>query len=235
MNGGHKPAGRRRKIILLMLLLVVIPGTFFIVRSGTHHFNTLPYYGPREANAPGDTTYFTVPPFAFIDQNGRTVSDKSLEGRILVVDFFFTRCTTICPRMTANMQRLQLELTDPAKRGSFKDVVFLSHTVDPEHDTPEVLRKYARQHEADTTLWRFVTGPKEDLYRQGAEGYFLAAAEDVLAPDGFLHSEKFVLIDGERHIRGFYDGTDPAQVTQLSGDLKLLVAEAKRKEREAKR
>ncbi len=195
-----------------------------------HRFNYLPYFGPRETvvvtrdgQQVVDTIYATVPPFSFIDRYGRPFTDKMVEGKILVVDFFFTRCTTICPKMSVQMQQLQLKLDDEA----YKDVVFLSHTVDPEYDTPEVLDTYARKLQADTARWKFLTGAKADIYLQGSEGYFLAAREDVMAPDGFLHSEQFVLVDKERHIRGYYDGTTMEGMNALAADLKMLLKEEK--------
>ncbi|MCB9170383.1 MAG: SCO family protein [Flavobacteriales bacterium] len=227
-----KPSGRGVKIAVLggIALFILLIFLFFSPALGLvkHHFTFLPYYGPKTANAPGDTTYFTVPPFAFTDENGHTVTDKTVAGRILVVDFFFTRCTTICPRMGAEMQQLQLKLDDPA----YADVLFLSHTVDPEHDTAEVLNEYAQRLKADTTRWMFLTGTKHDLYLQGADGYFLASREDVMAPDGFLHSEMFVLVDKQRHIRGYYDGTKTADVDRLAGDIKMLLKEEKIKAKE---
>lgn len=228
-----RPAPRWKKLAVLggIPLFILLLFLFFAPPLGLakHRYAFLPYYGPKEVNAPGDTTYFTVPPFAFTDQFGRPFSDRDVEGRILVVDFFFTRCTTICPRMTRQMQQLQLKLDDDA----FDDVVFLSHTVDPENDTAEVLNAYARRHQADTARWKFLTGPKEDLYLLGSEGYFLAAREDVMAPDGFLHSEMFVLVDKDRHIRGYYDGTSTAEVGRLAGDIKMLLKEEKVRRREA--
>jgi len=145
------------------------------------------------------------------------------DGKIVVVDFFFTRCTTICPKMSTHMQQLQFKLDDDA----FDDVLFLSHSVDPEYDTPEVLRAYSKKLEADTARWKFLTGAKADLYLQGSEGYYLAAKEDVMAPDGFLHSEQFVLVDKDKHIRGYYDGTDQEAMNNLAGDIKMLLKEEK--------
>ncbi len=234
MSNEATDPGKRKKFLLFLLLLVALPATLFFLRTGKHTFGSLPYLGEKEVNGPGDTTYFTVPPFRFVNENGRVITDRDLEGKILVVDFFFTRCTSICPKMTAHMQGLQLELNDPDKRDAYEDVVLLSHTVDPEHDTPEVLRAYARRHEADTTRWIFLTGDAKAIYRQGNTGYLLTALEDSLDPEGFVHSERFVLVDKRRHIRGQYDGTSRADVGRLTTDLKMLVAEERRRAREAK-
>lgn len=195
-----------------------------------HSFNFLPYYGHKEVDyverdgrLVADTIYAKLPPFSFIDRYGRPFTNEHVKGKIIVADFFFTRCTTICPKMSIQMQQLQLKLDDPA----FDDVVFLSHTVDPEHDTPEVLDAYARKLQADTSRWKFLTGNKEDIYLLGAEGYYLATREDVMDPDGFLHSEKFVLVDKEGHIRGYYDGTTWDGMNAIAADIKMLLKEEK--------
>jgi protein SCO1/2 len=238
----HAPASPRRKWLLLggIALFVASLFIFFSPYLGLvkHRFVFLPYYGPKETvlverdgASVVDTLYHTVPPFRFIGIDGRPFTDGHTEGKITVVDFFFTRCTTICPRMKVQLQQLQLKLNDDA----YDDVLILSHTVDPEHDTPEVLAGHARKLQADTARWKFLTGPKEALYRQGSEGYLLAAKEDVLAPDGFLHSEQFVLVDRGRHIRGMYDGTTAEGMNALAADLKMLLKEERIKAAEAER
>ncbi len=218
MTPSIKPASKRKKFLLLLVLLVCVPGAIFLGLGSRNHYNTLPYIGVREVNAPGDTTYFTVPPFSFIDENGEPFTDKDTEGKILVVDFFFTRCTSICPRMSAQMQQLQLRLEGPR----YDDVLFLSHTVDPEHDTPEVLKAYGKKLDADPKRWKFLTGNAADIYRQGNLGYLLSANVDSAAAELFVHSPQFVLVDKQRHIRGMYDGTNSDAMRDLVTDLKAL-------------
>lgn len=195
-----------------------------------HQFVFLPYLGDKEVVAVErdgvmviDTLYYQVPPFSFIDQYGRPFTEENVKGKIRVVDFFFTRCTTICPRMSVQMQQLQLKLDDPA----FKDVVFLSHTVDPENDTPEVLREYARKLEVDTARWKFLTGHAPDIYRMGNAGYLLSALEDSANVERFVHDSRFVLVDKEGHIRGFYEGTEAEGMNALAADLKMVMKEEK--------
>lgn len=223
MRQGLKPASKGKKIALLLFLTVLIPGAIFLFWGSKNHYNYLPYIGEREVNASGDTTYFTVPPFHFIDEDGKAFTDKDVEGKVLIVDFFFTRCTSICPRMSAQMQQLQLQLDDP----SYKDVLFLSHTVDPEHDTPAVLKAYAKRLEADSTRWKFLTGDAPDIYRQGNLGYLLSASKDSSAAEQFVHSPQFVLVDKQHHIRGMYDGTNTEAMRDLVTDLKMLLMEEK--------
>ena len=204
----------------ILLLLLVGPGLFLIFLSkGTHVFQTLPYYGHKDVDASGDTIYHTVPDFAFINQNGKEVTFADFEDKIVVADFFFTTCPTICPIMTKQMARLQWILEDPA----FKDVRFLSHTVNPSHDTPEVLLEYAKANQADLSRWTFVTGDQEEIFDQGFNGYMLSTQEDSGAPGGFLHSSNFILIDRDRHIRGIYDGTSSKEVDELATDIKMLL------------
>lgn len=239
LREGARPAARWKKWVVLGGIAVFVLGlfVFFSPMLGLveHRFTYLPYYGQKETvvverngEQVVDTIYERIPSFSFIDQFGRPFTDAKVDGKILVVDFFFTRCTTICPRMKVQLQQLQLKLADEA----FKDVLFLSHTVDPEHDTPEVLSAHARKLQADTSRWVFLTGSKEALYLQGSEGYHLAAREDVMAPDGFLHSEQFVLVDKDRHIRGYYDGTTSEGMNALAADLKMLLKEERIKARD---
>jgi protein SCO1/2 len=212
---------KRRKIIILVFILVLVPGSLFFFNSAKHVHRPLPYLGFHEVNAPGDTSYFTVPPFSFTDQDGNTITDQTVKDKVLIVDFFFTSCKSICPRMGKEMQQLQFRLNEPA----FNEVLFLSHTVDPEHDTPEVLKEYARKLHADTARWKFLTGDASKIYRQGNLGYLLAAREDTTNPEQFVHSPEFVLVDKRRHIRGMYNGTVTREVDSLVTDLKRLLKE----------
>lgn len=232
MSGaGTAPVSKRVKRIVLGILLGIVPAGLLFFRLFENRFVTLPHYGQHEVNGPGDTTYFQVPDWSFTDQDGHTVSSVTTRGKILVVDFFFTSCRTICPAMTTRMAGLQLNL--PLHDEAYKDVLFLSYTVDPEHDTPAVLKAYAHEHHADTARWKFLTGKAEDIYRLGNTGYLVSALEDTLDPERFVHSPNFVLVDKDRQIRGFYDGTTPTGVKDLVSDLKLLIGEErKRKKRE---
>lgn len=236
MSEDFKPASQRKKFVLLAVLIGIVPLGLFFMRTGKHSFQKLPYLGEKEVNAPGDTTYFTVPPFSFTDQNGTTVTDAGLKDKVLVVDFFFTSCKSICPRMGREMQQLQFKLKEKIGEKGLKEIMFLSHSVDPEHDTPEVLRDYARKLGADTSSWKFLTGDASEIYRQGNLGYLLSAVRDTsaAAAEQFVHSPYFVLVDKRRHIRGMYDGTVTASVDTLSTDIQALLAEEHERVREAK-
>lgn len=196
--------------------------------QGETEHKDLPYFGnhdisltPSDAESyTTDTSYYTVPAFAFTNQFGMEVSDLDYEGKIYVTDYFFTTCPSICPVMSSQLSRLQDKLKKSSLLGEVK---LLSHTVDPAHDTPEVLREYANNLGADSAHWNFVTGNQEDLYDQARHGYFLTALPSDTAAGGFFHSDTFVLIDRNRHIRGYYDGTSTQSVDALFEDIKLLV------------
>jgi protein SCO1/2 len=127
--------------------------------------------------------------------------------------------------MGIQMQQLQLQLDDPNAKDNYEDVLFLSHTVDPEHDTPEVLKAYAKRLEADPKRWKFLTGNAPDIYRQGNLGYLLSANADPSAAEQFVHSPQFVLVDKRHHIRGMYDGTSTEAMRGLKNDLDMLLHE----------
>ena len=165
-----------------------------------------------------------VDTFSFIDQQGKTITREDLAGKIYVVEYFFTTCESICPKMNENMAKVYA-----AFRGNDK-VKIMSHTVDPEEDSPEALKAYSLKFDADPNQWHFVTGDKKRLYEMAVNSYLLALAEDSsskkVMPD-FIHTPNFVLVDGKGYLRGrgSYDGTNPAEVSQLIGDIKVLLKE----------
>ena len=194
---------------------------YVFLSVGKTNFIHLQYFGEKELAPNGkDTIYHTVAPFSFINQDGKTVTDKDYTGKIYVVDYFFTTCKTICPKMTSELLRVQ------NKFAYTKGLVqILSHTVDPENDSVPVLKAYSEMVHADTKMWTFVTGDKKELYDMARTSYLLNATEGDGGPDDFVHSELFILIDKEKHIRGIYDGTDIKAVSNLMDDIKVLMAE----------
>lgn len=168
-----------------------------------------------------DTIYNTIPPFSFTNQYGDTITEKIVEGKIYVTDFFFTSCPTICPVMKRQMLKVYKEFKDNP------DVMILSHTIDPEHDTPKVLNTFAKDLGIEGKQWQFLTGPKEKIYEIGQKSYLSAAQEDKTAEGGFLHSGAFILIDKDKHIRGMYDGTTEEGTQKLMQGIKSLLEEYK--------
>lgn len=185
----------------------------------------LPYLGPRDVirgdDGAVDTLFHTAPKFALTDQLGRECSHRDVEGRIRLVDAFFTACPTICPVISSQLARVHDRLLS---EGHGDRVRILTHTVDPDHDTPERMRRYADRLGADPELWRFLTGPKDDLYPLLQEGYLLTALASDTAAGGFFHSDQILLVDTEGHIRGSYDGTKTSAVDQMLQDVYGLMA-----------
>lgn len=186
----------------------------------------LPIMGPRQvaprstaAGTVADTLYHTVPPFAFEDQFGDSVTQATLADKVYVADFFFVNCPSICPLTTQQMLRVYKAYKDDPR------VVLLSHTLAPEFDSVAVLRNFAERLGVEGRKWLFLRSNRADTYKLAQEGYFTAALEDAAAPGGIEHSGLFSLVDTQGHIRGFYDGTDPQQIDQLLRDLPRLLAE----------
>lgn len=178
----------------------------------------LPYLGQHEFDGK-DTIYHTIPSYVLLAHDSSEFTNERVKGKIHVANFFFTSCPAICPAMIEQMRRLQEMTSD------IEEIVFLSHTVDPKRDTIPKLRAYIEERNLDTRNWFFLYTDKESMYDLGENGYILNAMEDEKAEGGFLHSEHFVLVDREGHIRGMYDGTVTEQVDQLEKDIRKLLKE----------
>lgn len=214
------------KIKSVNFFILIASAFFFIyaffIYDRAKPLRYLPIYGEKNyslKNNKADTAFHTIENFSFINQDGETVSQKNFTECVYVTDFFFTTCQSICPKMSKQMERIVVKFKNN------KDVKFLSHTVDPEIDTVEQLKRYAIEHNANTQKWMFVTGSKKSLYEIARNSYLLNAEKGDGGPDDFIHTQNFALIDKEKHIRGYYDGTDTNEVNQLINDINLLLAE----------
>lgn len=159
--------------------------------------------------------------FSFLDQEGEMITDKDVEGKVYVVEYFFTTCKTICPVMNVQMQRVHEKFK---KESEFK---ILSFTVDPENDTVDQMKRYASAHGADRRQWHFLTGHRDSLYRLARRSFFvLKPAEAENQGDvgsDFIHTNNFVLVDRKMRIRGYYDGTSSKEVDRLMHDIEILL------------
>jgi len=208
-----------KKIQLPLLILIgvgIIAGLYFYKKQNKQPIRKLPYYGPVEL---ADKTQHTIPNFTFVNQYNEQVTKKDVEGKIYVVDYFFVTCKSICPIMAKQMKRVYDEFKND------NEVLILSHTVNPEDDSVPALRKYAEEHGVFDRKWMFLTGDKKQLYELARKGYLLNAEEGDGGPDDFIHTQNFALIDKKGHIRGYYDGTDSADVSRLIIDIKVLKQE----------
>lgn len=215
-----------KKPVVLFIILLFPALLYLVLSTGKHKMMRLPIYYPLDVQTIEvdgkervDTIYHSLPQFSLLDQDSQTVTLKDLENKVVVADFFFSTCPGICPRMMTNMAIVNAAMT---KR---QDFAIVSHSVNPERDTVRALAEYSKLVGAVAPRWRLLTGPKKDIYDLGMDGYKLAVDEDPRAPGGFLHSEMFVLLDKQQRIRGYYDGTDTAQVNKLINDVKILFAE----------
>lgn len=162
----------------------------------------------------------SVPAFSLKDQAGRPFERATLQGKVWVAAFMFTRCPTICPRITRRMKELQEQARDARIA-----LHLVSFSVDPEHDTPELLRAFAKDYGADLSSWTFATGDAQVIQKTAVDGFKLALEGrfDASAPDGgIVHGSHLVLVDGSAQIRGFYRTDDPAELERLLADAKAL-------------
>ncbi|HAK12641.1 MAG TPA: SCO family protein [Chitinophagaceae bacterium] len=165
-------------------------------------------------------TLHRIPAFDFLNQDGVTITRDSLEGKIAVVDFFFTKCPGICPKLAKHMRMV----LDSCQNN--QQVILLSHSVTPEYDTGKVLQEYAQRVGAVAGQWHLLTGDKKAIYTIARKSYF--ADEDLglqKNENDFLHTENLILLDRQQHIRGVYKGTNWAEVQQLIADIKTLSKE----------
>lgn len=224
-----------KKFILLFLTLssVIFVGIYMLQKPK----KMLPIYAPRDVNPElVDSTIqhigtdHKVSDFRFTNQNGKIITQKDYENIIYVADFFFTTCPTICPKMTNNMVWLQKQLKH------YPNVKLLSFSVTPDIDTPQVLKKYALKKGVDDAKWNMVTGNKKDIYSLARKSYLAVKTGKPEDYFDMVHTENFILVDKNKRIRGFYDGTNLDQptsdsktknMTQLLEDIVWLVENQK--------
>lgn len=208
---------RNKKIAASLVSIIVVIAIYFVYKStiALHKEPVLPFYGPKgEAGQPHYVTDFNL-----VDQDSTIITQDLYKNKIYVADFFFTTCLGICPIMTEEMIRVYKAYQDNP------EVLILSHTVDPEHDTPSVLKRYADNRSVNSDKWHFVTGDKKQIYDLARYSYLVDASVGDAGPLDFVHTENFALVDKEGRIRGYYDGTDSVSVKKLIGDIALLLGE----------
>jgi protein SCO1/2 len=212
----------------IMLFLIVSIAIFFGIYSLQTPKKILPIYSPRDINPElVDSTVqhigsdHKIADFSFFNQNGKLISQKDYENKIYVADFFFTTCPTICPKMTNNMVWLQNQLK------KYPEVKLLSFSVTPDIDTPEVLKKYALEKGVDDSKWNLVTGDKSAIYYLARKSYLAVKTGKPDELYDMVHTENFILVDKNKRIRGFYDGTNLDQPSEdgKTKNMKQLLAD----------
>lgn len=218
-----KPADWLRIGILVLVFVVGVFSSYLILKPE----HRLPIYNPSELDrrlvdesVQRRGRNHRVLPFRLINQYGDTITQDSLAGKIYVADFFFTVCPDICKDMAVQKRRLQAALADE------EDFVILSHSVTPELDSVPVLRAYGEAQGALRGKWHLLTGNKPQIYKLARQSYFAVFDEGGQGDENdFIHTENFVLVDKEKRLRGYYDGTSAADVDRLIADYRLLKAE----------
>jgi protein SCO1/2 len=206
------------KIFAFLVFIFIIAAWWYMaqeIKKNTPFQSALPFYGSDTNTAES----YMVEKFQFVNQYGDSITRKDFENKIWVTDFFFTTCEGICPIMSKNLIKIQ---------DAFKDnpnIKILSHTVDPQYDTKEVLFQYAQKHRAMKDKWHFVTGEASKIYHLARYSYFVATPQDSTYGEDFVHSQLIALIDPHLHIRGYYDGTNGKDMIKLIQDIKELQKE----------
>jgi protein SCO1 len=203
------------KFLVLFFILLIAGFLGYFVYQQNKHLHNLPVLGEGG---------HTVGTFSFTNQDGKTITEKDVQSKMYVVEYFFTTCKGICPKMNENMAKVYQVFKED------KDFMILSHTVDPETDTVAQLKRYSQKFEANPNQWHFLTGTKQALYTKAINDYLVTAADstEVKVMPSFIHTERFVLVDKYGRLRGkFYDGTNEGDVQQLIGDIKELKDEEK--------
>ena len=209
-----------RFLLLIALAGALLSGCKSNQQTGLPYFND-PDFTPAwfAKNDPAIQKLHTIPSFAFTDQNGRVVTNKTTSGKIYVANFFFTQCGNICPKMTGNMHKVADVFADDSS------VLFISHSVMPAYDRVSVLKKYAEDKNITNPNWHLLTGSREKIYALAREGYFADAVSKSAITSQFLHTENFILVDRHGHIRGVYNGTIGVEVNNLVKHIQMLKAE----------
>ncbi len=197
--------------------------TLYLFYGALKPGKSLPIYNPADVNPElVDTTvqyiskYHTIADFSFVNQNGKTVTQKDYEGKIYVADFFFTTCGSICPKMTTNLFEVQKAIANNPK------VMLLSHTVFPETDSVPALKAYAVKYGVNDAKWNLVTGDKKEIYTMARKSYLAVKLGRPEQLYDMVHTENFVLVDAKRRVRGFYDGTKKEEIQRLIEDINFL-------------
>jgi protein SCO1 len=225
-----------KKALTAVLLAIMLPViSYLIVKRASDRSIGMPrryYYDSvfsviRDGKTIDDTLWHSVEDFKFQNQLGRTVSLADLPGKVIVADFFFTRCPSICPKLTANIRKLQdaLSSKDQFKQLNPAFIQFLSFSVDPERDSVPVLKAYGNKFGINPDLWWLLTGPKKQIYDFSMNELKLGLADGEGVDSNFIHTQKLVLLDKEHVVRGYYNGLDSVDMSKMANDMVFIMLE----------
>ncbi len=225
-----------KKALTAVLLAIMVPViSYLIVKRASDHTIGMPgryYYDSvisviRDGKTTDDTVWHSVEDFKFQNQLGRTVSLADLPGKVIVADFFFTRCPSICPKLTANIRKLQdaLSTKDQFKQLNPAFIQFLSFSVDPERDSVSVLKAYGNKFGINPDVWWMLTGPKKQIYDFSMNELKLGLADGEGVDSNFIHTQKLVLLDKQHVVRGYYNGLDSVEMNKMANDMVFIMLE----------
>jgi protein SCO1/2 len=224
----------------MLALLLPLVSYFIVKRKSEHAIIMPPHYFPdtvvtvtKKGKHVTDTVWHRVADFALINQENKLVSWNSLKGKIVIADFFFTHCPTICPGLTKNMKRLAESVNNGERVGdkTNQQVQFLSFSIDPERDSVERLKYWADRFQINPEQWWLLTGNKKMIYDLIIHEMKIPVDDGMGVDTNFMHTDHFVLIDSNRYVRGYYHGLDSASLAKLSNDLVLLTLEKGKNEK----
>ena len=229
-----------KKALTAILLAVMLPVfSYLLVKKASDRAMGMPgryYYDSvvtvlRDGKTITDTVWHPVEDFKFQNQLGRTVSLADLPGKVIVADFFFTRCPSICPKLTANIRKLQdaLSSKDQFKQLNPAFIQFISFSVDPERDSVSVLKSYGDRFGINPEIWWLLTGPKKQIYDFSINELKLGLADGEGVDSNFIHTQKLVLLDKEHVVRGYYNGLDSVDLAKLANDMVFIMLEKDKK------
>ena len=202
---------------LLTVLVITIPLFFYAaINFYQSQFGKLPVFGKKEMNENKVLTQHQIQNFEFENQDGKILSSSNLTNKIIVVNFFFTSCGSICPNMMQHMKSVQQDFLND------HNVAFISFTVDPVRDDTARLKWYSVKNNLNTVNWDLLTGDKKEIYKLARKSFYLSADDGDGGENDFIHSDQLVLIDKQKNIRGYYRGTDDGSIKQLKLDIKKL-------------
>lgn len=200
---------KRSTIALFITAVFVLPfSAWALLNFYEKKFEALPVIGKTKDHHIGS--------FRLVNQDGTVKTEKQWDDKIVVADFFFTHCPTICPKMTSSMKRVNEEFKNDSA------IWLSSFSVDPERDSATQLKTYAARFGIVTAKWDLLTGDKREIYKLARNSFMIVATDGDGGPNDFIHSERLVLIDPQKRIRGYYDGTSDTEVKQLVNDIKKL-------------
>jgi protein SCO1/2 len=225
-----------KKALLALCVAILAPLVFFIITDyesrGAVVMPRRYYYDTvtqqvRDGKTFYDTVWHRVQNVELTNQLGATVSLDQIQGKVIVADFFFTRCPSICPTLTKNLKKLQdaIKLKDDLHRVDTSFVQFLSFSIDPVRDSVPVLKKYADKYGVNPDVWWLLTGPKKTIYDFSLNQMKLAAEDGEGVDSNFIHTGKMVLLDKDHVIRGYYDGLDSADLSRMASDIVFIMLE----------